>query len=218
MDTVFLVDKKILSLSSAVFKAMLAHGPNAGAGEAHSVPGFPRVSFECENVTADEPPEAHPSNLLDLPRFTFLDENIVAMMHILHAIHLQSDQVPKEVSYSLLHELAMICDKYDLRRGLGTWPQTWAKFWTPNTESARKDLFITFTLKLHVQFRDISRKIILHAVSPDAGDLLELGDDDFLGLDIPLNLLGERLCPTETPLLTILRQHRIREVSGAVRN
>ena len=96
---IFLVSRKILSMSSPVFKAML--GPQFLEGQSASGNGIPTVTVK--------------------------DDSIKAMGIILHAIHLQGHQVPETVSCSLLRHLAVVCDKYDLRKSLGTWPETWAK-------------------------------------------------------------------------------------------
>lgn len=58
---------------------------------------------------------------------TVEDESTQALEIILHAIHLQGHLVPEKISFDLLHQLAIVCDKYDLRKSLGTWPETWFK-------------------------------------------------------------------------------------------
>lgn len=98
-----LVSRKVLTLSSNVFRAMLGKGSKfMEAGDSNrnqdgvQIIQFPEDQYETMTVVAN-------------------------------VIHLQFDKVPKEVSFQQLYQIAILCDKYDLKRCLNHYPDMWSK-------------------------------------------------------------------------------------------
>lgn len=58
-----------------------------------------------------------------LPNVSFADDDFEAMTFVALIIHLQSDKVPSEIGVEQAYQLARLCDKYDLKKCLGLWPQ-----------------------------------------------------------------------------------------------
>ncbi|KAF3214915.1 hypothetical protein TWF679_004693 [Orbilia oligospora] len=61
------------------------------------------------------------------------DDQAEAMLIILKIIHYETKSISKTLSYQLLVELAVVCDKYDCARIVHPWPDTWI----PNLINAR---------------------------------------------------------------------------------
>lgn len=87
-----LVSRHTLCLSSAVFRAML--GPNSKFKESDST----TTTFED-----------------GIQVITLEDDDFQTMEIIMNAIHLQSHLVPRKVTFQQLDDIAILCDKYDLR-------------------------------------------------------------------------------------------------------
>ena len=190
MQAIFLVDKKILSLSSAILKSMLAFGRDSEAGQLTTLPEFSLVLPKKEKARS-EITQGQAKPHLDLPRLTVKHDNSQAMQIILHVIHLQGHRVPEDVSHVLFYELAVLCDKYELRRALGTWPCTWAQ---PSMFDSRspvwRNVFTTFVFELEAEFCDITREIIDFDLIKNSNGSIEVGDQ-FLETKIPAKLKGE---------------------------
>ena len=138
---------------------------------------------------------------MDIPKVTVEDESIKAVGIILHAIHLQGHLVPETVSYSLLRHLAIVCDKYDLRKSLGTWPETWAKSHADKMEQPRNEsLFIAVAFKLDAVFPKITKSLILGTRTLDDGTMVTIYNQ-VIGEDIPEVILGKFVDPIYSMLL-----------------
>ena len=161
--SVFLVDRKILSLSSPVFRAMLAPPDQ----HLQAISPFPTVFFTRENFVNGNL-EGVRDLRNDLPKITIEMDNVEALVIILHVVHLQGHRVPDKLTSQLLLDLAFLCDQYHMRRSLATWSRTWAKPWIMQSDDINKDLFITYSFKLDREFREVTREIIIHS-EPDAG-------------------------------------------------
>ena len=95
LDGKLKVSRKALSLSSPVSLAMFGAGSRF-AETTHK-------SFASDGVQV----------------VPFDDDDFEAMTVIARIIHLQHDQVEKSLSFSQIFQVAILCDKYDLKRCLG---------------------------------------------------------------------------------------------------
>lgn len=93
------VSSKVLSLASPVFAAMLS--PRFAEGQALLT-----------------------STSTDTPSISLPDDNSEAMIWLCKALHFKKD-LPVDIDFSLLRELAILCDKYDLVGALNPWSHAW---------------------------------------------------------------------------------------------
>ncbi|KAF8436196.1 hypothetical protein BDZ91DRAFT_310257 [Kalaharituber pfeilii] len=136
----FRVNSQILCIASPVFRAMLSK----------------TSSFKEATSLANRDPKSDPTEV------QLLDDNPKALAIILRAIHLQSDWVPDSLTTEQLYQVAVVCDKYDMRQSL----EHWLRNWIPQRESEastnpHKWLFISIAFARKQILRDVSRSIIL---------------------------------------------------------
>ncbi|KAK4692995.1 hypothetical protein P7C71_g4314, partial [Lecanoromycetidae sp. Uapishka_2] len=134
-----IVSRKALSLSSPVFLAML---------------GKKSKFQESTDQTIDKN---------GIQTISFPDDQFQPMLTVARIIHLQSNFVDKEVSFQQLYQIAILCDKYDLRRCLGPWVDIWSK---PYLDSFRSEgfhgwLFISKVFRYGDVFKAITRHLIM---------------------------------------------------------
>ena len=158
------VSRKALTLSSPVFLAMI--GQRSRFCEATSptvgVDGLQIISFE--------------------------DDDFETMATIARIIHHQNDRVPRTVSFPQLYDLAVLCDKYNLLRCWGPWINTWAGPHSPSVidDGYKHWLFISIVFGYTLLFEQISKKLILDAVSSEDGALVTAQGLDFAKNASPL--------------------------------
>ena len=162
------VSRKALCLSSPVFSAMLGD---------HS-------RFKESSVEAlDE------YGILDLP---LEDDDYKPMKTLMKIIHHQNDQVAQRVSFQELQDLAIVCDKYALRKCILPWASIWSQ---PYVGCAEKDgyeswLFISMAFRLEDIFARITKHIILNSVMLES-DTLSCGNAIDWAEGIPDRVMGE---------------------------
>ena len=134
-----LVNRHTLCLSSSVFRAML--GVDSPFKES------------ARNATAD-------GGIQDV---TFEDDDFKTMEILMNVIHLQHHNVPRGVSFEQLDKIAQLCDKYDLVRSLGPWPELWSKPYEVKieTEGYERWLFIAIVFKNAPVYYRITKHLIL---------------------------------------------------------
>jgi hypothetical protein len=154
-----LVSSKVLSLASPVFAAMFS----------------PRFK---EGSSLDP---ACPSEV-PLP-----DDDPEAMTLLCNCLHFRTDHIPRNVEFSLLKALAILCDKYNVAKAISAWNILWLQKWEV---SECKDgfeglLVVIYALDCAEAFAKLSKKAILEQVgSFDTHRILD-------GFDmVPENLLG----------------------------
>ena len=59
------------------------------------------------------------------PEINFPDDNDNSMEIAANIVHSQEYAVPKCVDVYRIHSIALLCDKYDMRRRLGRWTYIW---------------------------------------------------------------------------------------------
>ena len=143
------VSRKALSLSSPVFLAML--GANSKFRE-----------------TTDKTLDHDGVQLV-----SFEDDNFETMTVIARIIHLQSDNVPATMTFKQLYQVAVICDKYDLKRCLGPWTNIWA---TPYLDCYSRQgyeewLFMSIVFRYDGLFKEVTRHLIINSEISEQGAL-----------------------------------------------
>ena len=166
-DGKLIVSRKAMSLSSPVFLAML--GASSGFAEAT------HKSFASDGTQI----------------VSFDDDDFEAMTVIARIIHLQHDQVERSPSFSQVFQIAILCDKYDLKRCLGLWPRLWTApyedlYHLPGYEGW---LFISTVFEYHTLYKKTTRHFILNSHLDRATGLLMMREFD-IGEYISPKLLG----------------------------
>jgi len=161
------VSRKALSLSSPVFLAMLgAHSRFAESNQ---------QSFHADGVQF----------------ISFSDDDFESMEIVARIIHLQFDQVPDSLLFSQLYHIAVLCDKYDLKRCLGMYPDLWSK---PYLNSYRLEgyegwLSMSIVFRYDGLFKEVTRHLRLNAQVTGGGALV-LNQNYDLGNGISSTIIG----------------------------
>ena len=162
------VSRKTLSLSSPVFLAMF------GAGSKFK---------EVTDKTLDHE---------GVQIVTFDEDNFEMMAVIANIMHLRSDVVPNTLTFKQLYQIAVLCDKYDLKRCLGPWTSIWA---TPYLDcyarlGYEEWLFMSVVFKYDGVFKEVTRHAIINAELSEQGTLVTSAGFD-LSEGVPSTILGE---------------------------
>ena len=165
-----MVSRKVLSISSPVFRAML--GAECRFREATE------KEFERDGSQA----------------VSFEDDDFQSMVMIARLMHLQSDKVPDKLAFKQLYQVAILCDKYDLRRCLGPWPKIWA---TPYLNSYGIEgyegwLSMSTVFGFDGLFKEITRHLILNSKVSRYNSLVTTKGID-LGEHVSSTITGEML-------------------------
>lgn len=178
------VSRKVLSISSRVFQAMLgAKGQfKESTDKEFERDGTQTVSFE--------------------------DDNFQTMAMIARIMHLQNDQVPDKLTFKQLYQVAILCDKYDLKRCLGCWPKTWADPYLNSyaLEGYEGWLFMSTVFGYDGLFKEVTRHLILNTkVSPNNSLMTIKGID--VSERVSSTITGKMLTPISmgNSLLTAYR-------------
>ena len=105
---------------------------------------------------------------------TFDDDNFEIMAIIAKIMHLQSDIVPTTLTFKQLYQVAVLCDKYDLKRCLGPWTSIWA---TPYLDcyarlGYEEWLFMSVVFRYDGVFKEVTRHAIINAGLSEQGTLV----------------------------------------------
>ena len=165
-DGTFKVSRKALCLSSPVFLAML---------------GDDFRFWEASDKAARE------NGVRDIP---LRDDDFGTMEILLRIIHLQIEVVPTKVSFQQLGEIAVVCDKYALRKCVVPWSFLWSH---PYLDSVEKDgfeswLFISIVFQNEDVFTRITKHLILNTRVSSSGIL---GNAINIGEGVPDDIMGE---------------------------
>jgi len=98
------------------------------------------------------------------------DDDPDAFAVILRILQHQHDSVPKEIKADKLYQIAILCDKYDLRHSLSFWLDRWIP--TPHelrsvmlsgsvASQDEKRLFVAYVFRKEEAFKAISKDLIL---------------------------------------------------------
>lgn len=178
------VSRKVLSISSPVFQAML--GAKSQFKESTD------KEFERDGTQT----------------VSFEDDNFQTMAMIARIMHLQNDQVPDKLTFKQLYQVAILCDKYDLKRCLGCWPKTWADPYLNSyaLEGYEGWLFMSTVFGYDGLFKEVTRHLILNTkVSPNNSLMTIKGID--VSERVSSTITGKMLTPISmgNSLLTAYR-------------
>ena len=161
-----LVSKHTLRLSSPVFRTMLADDS---------------PFHESRNKT---------TNKNGIQVIHFEEDDVASMEILMNAIHLQNHKVPIVLTISQLEELAIACDKYDIRC-LGPWAEIWSRpHLTSSYPGFTRKLFVATVFRLADWFVRLTKALILRTTSSTEGDLL-LDDSGRFREGVPQSILGK---------------------------
>ena len=135
------VSHKALSLSSPVFLAML--GANSKFKEA-------------TNMTLDYD---------RIQIISFEEDSFETMTIMTRIMHLQSDQVPATITFRQLYQVAILCDKYDLKRFLGPWTDIWARPYLDcyTKQGYEEWLFMSIVFQYGGLFNEVTRHLVINS-------------------------------------------------------
>ena len=173
-DGTLRVSRKTLSLGSPVFLAML--GKNS-------------KFMEATNRTMTED---------GVQTISFPDDDFEAMTTIANIMHLKFDEVPALLPSEQLSHLALLCDKYDLKRCLGPYPSIWLKSMSESSvkfpsASFEEGLFTAAVFGYALLFKSLTRHFILETKTTEDGRLTTAKDGSPFGDRISHTLLGNSL-------------------------
>ena len=161
-----LVSTHILRLSSPVFRTMLADDSP-----------FQESRNKTLNVNGNQ--------VIRLE-----DDDVASMEILMNAIHLQNHKVPTTLTTAQLEELAIVCDKYDIRC-LEPWAEMWSRpYVDERCSSLTRPLFVATVFKLADWFVRLTRNLILHTTSSSEGELL-LDYSSRFREGVPQSILGK---------------------------
>ncbi|KAF8857824.1 hypothetical protein BDZ45DRAFT_422472 [Acephala macrosclerotiorum] len=135
-----LVSSKVLSLASPVFAAMFS----------------PRFE-EGSSLNSGYPSE------VPLP-----EDDPEAMTLLCNCLHFRTDHIPRNVKFSQLKALAVLCDKYNVAKAISAWSILWLQKWeTSKCEDGFEGLLaVAYALDCAEAFAKLSKKAILNQVGP----------------------------------------------------
>lgn len=130
------VSSKVLCLASPVFNAML--GPTSHFKEAEALRENETVVVPLNHDDAD------------------------ALVIVMNAVHLDGQSNPTRISFDLLYQIAVLCDKYDMTHVMRSSPLTWANRLTPfaSNHGYGRMLVVAWVFGLNEIFSHITREVI----------------------------------------------------------
>lgn len=102
-DGTLLVSRATLCRNSSVFRAMFDEKHNSWEASDHAIGG---------------------NHLRNIP---LPEDDFDAMEIVMRVMHQCNDMVPTTVEFDQLHDIAEVCDKYDLRETLKPWSLIWSQ-------------------------------------------------------------------------------------------
>jgi len=148
----FQVNSHSLCLASSVFRAMLSEDAPFKEGDA------------LRSRDTSSPPI----------EITLGDDEPKALGVLLRIVHLQFNWVPKRLGDDQLYQVAIVCDKYDMRQVLGPWSDQWIPVGTQLGGKIAGDqwLFIAYVFGRQALFTQLSKELILRSTADAGGSLL----------------------------------------------
>ena len=165
-----LVSRNVLCLSSPVFRAMLRKGSQF-------------LESKSQTISSD-----------GLQLIHLGDDDYEILSIVANVIHVQHDKVPVEVPFGVLDTMAIVCDKYDLRKCLGLWPQKWSEPYLDKVSNPGYErwLFISMVFRNGPIFSAISKRLIVSTAISEFGDLQTPGSV-WNPEGVPAGILGKHL-------------------------
>ena len=161
-----LVSKHTLRLSSPVFRTMLADDS---------------PFYESRDKTTTK-------NGIQVIHFE--DDDVASMEILMYALHLQNHRVTVALTITQLEELAIVCDKYDIRC-LGPWAEMWSRpHLDKSCASHARALFVATVFRLADWFVLLTKDLILGTTLSSEGELL-MADSSRFREGVPQSILGK---------------------------
>ncbi|KAI9879373.1 MAG: hypothetical protein M1830_008671 [Pleopsidium flavum] len=138
-ETELRVSSKVLSVASAVFKAMFS-------------PHF----LEGNNLSSTSP-----------RRISLPDDNAKAMTTLCNILHHRNNKIEQQPAPSALEQLGVLCDKYDCSKALVPWSRTWMSYYQKNSSRVigiHRLVYPFYVFDDAVSFQQISIMIVNHTV------------------------------------------------------
>ncbi|KAF8419853.1 hypothetical protein EV426DRAFT_613749 [Tirmania nivea] len=209
----FRVNSGVLCLASPVFRAML--NPHSRFKE--------RANLQRAIIGGGQ--DMYSSTPMELP---LKDDDPHAFAVVLRIMHLQFHKVPVSMLASgedeekyKLYEMAIICDKYDMKHMLSYWLEVWTRLRfsslsykniAMSTTTGCRWLFIAYAFGYREVFHSVSKELILHCHVHSSGELF-LPPKKHGGLDwmlyLPQSVIDE---------ISAKRQQAIESFVDAVHN
>jgi len=149
---------------SSVFRAML--GPKSSFAEA--------VELRRHHLL-----EADSSDVSRIYKLNVEDHDPTALAAVLGVIHARTGDLPDEIPFEGLLQIAIICDYYDCAAAMRPWDDMWMKQWKEHAESPGFEswLFISRVFKEQAIFQDLSKRIIRNSIVVDGELKVVVGDE-----------------------------------------
>ncbi|KAK6359138.1 hypothetical protein TWF696_000305 [Orbilia brochopaga] len=98
-----------------------------------------------------------------------LEDDVANTLDIIfNIIHLETDSIPKKLSFRRLRQMAIICDKYECAKALGPWPEMWMQEHLANatTPGFEDWLFIAKVLDpTQMKAKEITKSLVMETSS-----------------------------------------------------
>lgn len=109
--------------------------------------------------------------------FSMPEDDPNALLILLDAAHLNFDRIPSVVSFDLLLQVLILCDKYDVMRLLRPWIPGWiraSKKFTPVCSPGNQDwLFIAWSFGNETIYNDVSKYLVFSVSVDEEGRCLD---------------------------------------------
>ena len=129
----------------------------------------------------------------EIPAISLHDDNTEAMLQLCIALHFKQD-LNVAIDFSLLRELAILCDKYELVSVLYPWSHGWLQHLPGSLHGNDKQgemLWILYALGNEKCFWRTSRDLMQSSTTEELGALKK----NPLSLMFPDGVLGKKLIP-----------------------
>lgn len=111
------------------------------------------------------------------------DDDDEALVIVMNAAHQNRHLIPTRISVKVLYEIAVLCDKYDMVRVVGSWPRMWANRLTPFPRrfGYGRVMAVAWLFGLDNIFSQVTREFI-YCIKPEGAPLEQR--DKHPGMDV----------------------------------
>ena len=139
---------------------------------------------------------------------SFLHDHAEALLFLLLAAHLKYAEIPEEVTFKLLLDICIVCDKYDSIEIVHPWLSKWRK---PLEHLVEKNgyeefLFIAWALGDQKTFERICLKLVLESSTNDRNECLN-ASGEIQSNNLPPAVVGQSCYPHPIIISSILTTH-----------
>lgn len=122
----------------------------------------------------------------------FGGDNAKALLLILRIIHLQFREVPEEIRFNDLLNVAVLCDKYDMAEIVNPWIPRWMGQWESSATDVGREgwLFISWTFGMRRMYEKVAKNLVLNLAIGDDGQTPD-NDGTALTRRLPPGAIGQ---------------------------